>query len=190
MEIINGPVPYDTGWPSGTYLAPANLSSAPGSSAVSTSALITFLPFVIPRSVTVTKIGLWLVTQQTGAECRLGIYTSDNGKPGTLIVDGGTLDLSTGTGSLKEVTISQALGPGMVWVACHMKNVATAVTVTRMGFASGQYVLGSAAYLGSQATGNRYYQQSTAYGSPLLATAGAVTAASGSDAPVTVLGSA
>lgn len=190
MEIINGPTPYDTGWPSGTYLAPANLSNAPGSSAVSTSALVTFLPFVIPRGVTVAKIGLWLVTAQAGAECRLGIYTNDNGKPGALIVDGGTLDLSAGAGALKEVTIAQALSPGMVWVACHMKNVATQATLIRMGFASGQFVLDSAAFLGTSATGNRYFQQALAYGSPLLAAAGAVVAASGSDAPVTVLRSA
>lgn len=53
----------------------------------------------------------------TGEVARLGLY-ADNGRgaPGALIVDGGTIDLSTATG-IKTVTVAQSVRHGLYWLA-------------------------------------------------------------------------
>lgn len=176
------------GWPASGYRLPDNLASMT-SSALSTSALATFLPFLIPTPITLARIGFYLVTAQAGAECRLGLYADSDGTPGALILDAGTLDLSSGGGALKEITISQELSPGLIWTCCQMKNVATQVTAIRVGGAFGPLVQVLSSQLSSAAM-PRYYSQSITYGSALPASAGAVTSTGGSDAPVVVLRSA
>lgn len=48
---------------------------------------------------------------------RMGIYNDNgSGKPGTLLVDGGTIDLSTASG-VKTVTVNQAVSKGLYWLA-------------------------------------------------------------------------
>jgi hypothetical protein len=176
------------GWPAAGYRLPDNLASMT-SSALSTSALATFLPFLIPTPITLARIGFYLVTAQAGAECRLGLYSDSNGAPGALILDAGTLDLSSGGGAVKEVTIAQELPPGLIWTCCQMKNVATQVTAIRVGGAFGPLVPVVAAQLSSVAM-PRYYSQAITYGPALPADAGAVTTSGGADAPVVVLRSA
>ena len=50
------------------------------------------------------------------AAMRLGIYADNNGTPGALIVDGGTVSM-TGAAAVGEVTINVNLTPGLYWVA-------------------------------------------------------------------------
>jgi hypothetical protein len=56
-------------------------------------------------------------TTAAGETARLGLY-ADNGRgiPGALVVDGGTIDLSTATG-VKTVTISNVITRGLYWLA-------------------------------------------------------------------------
>lgn len=185
-QIASGDMlPYPLGWPSSSYRLPDN-ASAFTSSAVSTSALATFLPFLVPRAVTLTKIGLHLVTAQAGAECRLGLYADDNGAPGSLLFDAGILDLSSGGGAFKEATINLPQAPGMIWSCCQMKNVATQATVIRMSAGLGGFIPQTAALL-AVVTVPRYYQQSITYGSVLPSPAGVVASAAGTDCPVIML---
>lgn len=70
---------------------------------------------------------------------RLGIYNDNNGVPGSLLLDAGTLALS-GTG-VKTSTINQSLtGPAKYWLAAIFDNVSLNLTaqvgIGLLGFAS------------------------------------------------------
>lgn len=76
-----------------------------------------YVPMPIPRSLTVDRIGVEVTSSATGSPVvRLGIYEDNNGVPGDLILDAGTVDASTP--AFREITISQALTAGMVWLFC------------------------------------------------------------------------
>lgn len=76
-----------------------------------------YVPIPVPRSLTIDRIGIEVTSSATGSPTvRLGVYADANGVPGALILDAGTVDAST-TG-FKEITISQALTAGLVWLAC------------------------------------------------------------------------
>jgi hypothetical protein len=73
--------------------------------------------FVIPRPITVDRIGVTVTTAATSGVLRLGIYNNGtNNYPGSLVLDAGTIDAST-TG-WKEIIISQSLATGVWWLAC------------------------------------------------------------------------
>lgn len=96
---------------------------------LSTSAIVYAHWFSSPRSVLIDRVGLFLVTSQTGAAARIGIYAPDGaGRPGALLLDAGELDLSTGDGSFVAATISLRWIGG-IFVLTHFKNVATQATV-------------------------------------------------------------
>jgi len=66
---------------------------------------------------TLVRIGAQHFSNATASELlRLGIYNDNNGLPGTLLLDAGTIDLSTATG-FKQITISQAIATGYYWFA-------------------------------------------------------------------------
>ena len=76
-----------------------------------------YVPMPIPRSLTVDRIGIEVTSSATGSPVlRLGIYADDDGVPGALLVDAGTVDASSP--GFKEATINQALTAGMVWLFC------------------------------------------------------------------------
>lgn len=88
------------------------------------------LPVLVERSITVDRIGVNVgIGGGAGSVVRLGIYddTATGGGPGALIVDGGTVD-TTGTG-IKEVSVSQALVPGVYWLVA-AAQVGTSPQVT------------------------------------------------------------
>jgi len=66
-------------------------------------------PFVVTDTATFTRIGINVTTLSTGG-ARLGIYNFANGVPTTLVLDAGTVSV-TSTGE-KEITISQSLSAG------------------------------------------------------------------------------
>ena len=107
---------YGSILPSGYYIRTPGATVTTGST--STGFLRT-CPVFINRAVTVTRIGAEVTGAGTaGAVVRLGIYSSTAaGLPGTLLLDAGTIDGTSAT--YQEITISQALTPGLYWLtAC------------------------------------------------------------------------
>jgi hypothetical protein len=95
-------------------------------------------PLWFPVAATIDRLGV--ITIATGsATVRLGLYAdAGTGIPGALLVDGGTVDGSTT--SAKEVTVSQAVGPGLVWFAWAAQGAAAVVRgaslLSRLGVAA------------------------------------------------------
>ena len=85
----------------------------------------------ITKRTTFTRIGINVVAGGgAGSNCRLGIYKpTSNHQPGVLVLDAGEVDVST-TG-VKEITISQALSPGIYWLM--LANESGTVDLTRYG---------------------------------------------------------
>lgn len=77
------------------------------------------IPFYVPQpaGVTLTGIGIEVTTADaaTPAVGRLGIYADDEGSPGRLQLDAGTVDMSS-TG-YKSIAISKFLRQGWYWLA-------------------------------------------------------------------------
>jgi hypothetical protein len=68
------------------------------------------------RAGTLDRLAVKVTTLQASNTFRLGLYNDDGtGNPGSLVVDGGTIDGSS-TGD-KSVTISTAITQGMYWAA-------------------------------------------------------------------------
>lgn len=82
------------------------------------------VPFRLAAGVTFDRIGADVATVgSAGAVIRLGIWASDaaGGLPGTLVLDAGTVQADTGTGS-RAITISQALAAGVFWLGVVMQT--------------------------------------------------------------------
>jgi hypothetical protein len=82
------------------------------------------VPIIIGESMTLDRIAVRVTTSNTSTT-RLGIYnhSSTAFAPGTLLVDGGLI--STTSLGTKETTISQAVTPGVYWLAI-ISNYTTA----------------------------------------------------------------
>lgn len=87
--------------------------SAPNDSTTITANRAYFQPFYCMKTTTFTGICIYITTA-VSANIRLGIYTLNNGRPDTLVLDAGTV--STATTGKKEITISQSLTGG-TWYA-------------------------------------------------------------------------
>lgn len=74
------------------------------------------IPFLLSGTHQFIRIGLYVGTLSAG-NCRLGIYANQDGDvyPGALVLDAGAVDV--GSIGLKEIVISQELGPGLYWLA-------------------------------------------------------------------------
>ncbi|MDQ0319680.1 hypothetical protein QO002_001818 [Pararhizobium capsulatum DSM 1112] len=118
-------------WPTGYYRPPAHIYAVNDGQVAANK--LTMMPLLIHRRVTIDRIALWLVTGQTGAEMRLGLYRSDafTEMPGTLFAEAGTVDLS-GSASLKTITVSWSLVPGQYWLAALNKASGTLPTVVAL----------------------------------------------------------
>ncbi|MCK6470879.1 MAG: hypothetical protein L6R28_03955 [Planctomycetes bacterium] len=78
--------------------------------------ILTATPLVIPKEVTLDQIGIRVATPGTATLSRLGIYADDgNVYPGALLLDAGTVDVSTA--GFKALDISLSLSPGLYWLA-------------------------------------------------------------------------
>lgn len=105
----------------GKYLQPYGNTTGTVSVAVGS---FTMCNMVIPYpGITIDRIAVEVTTAVAGATPRLGIYGSTSeGLPGSLIADFGTVDGST-TG-VKELTVSQALPAGRIWLVAAQQGSA------------------------------------------------------------------
>lgn len=99
---------------SGYYLVPPGSPKANGTMTLSASTRCYF-PLDISRDVTFDRFSLEVTTLAASTSIRCGLYEDSNGFPGARIIDAGAIDAST-TG-FKEITISQAVSAGRIWVA-------------------------------------------------------------------------
>lgn len=89
---------------------------------------VRYTPFVFAVDIPMTSmvINVAAAASDVGASCRLGIYTSVAGIPSSLVIDAGTVDITT-TGQ-KTLVVSQTLFAGAYWVAAAFQTPTTAGT--------------------------------------------------------------
>jgi hypothetical protein len=90
-----------------------------------TSGRMYAIPFLVPKTITVDRIGINVTTLVASGLIRLGIYNDSNGEPGSRLLDAGAVDTST-TG-VKSVTISQQLVGGSLYWLVMLPNNSTNV---------------------------------------------------------------
>lgn len=117
-------------FPSGTYFYPAGSANTGTSTHVNNQFRAT--PAYIPQAITITKIGAEVTAAgNSGAVLRLGIYADNNGLPGSLVLDAGTIAAdAVGVG---EITLGTplTLQPGWYWFGGAAQNAATTAPTTR-----------------------------------------------------------
>jgi hypothetical protein len=78
--------------------------------------VVYYTPFYLHSEMTFDRIACRSGTQSGTAPARLGLYANNNGKPGNLILDAGTV-VMTATLTTYEITINQTLPAGWYWFA-------------------------------------------------------------------------
>lgn len=120
---IQGGSPISPAWVAGRYYFCPNTNSLSTSGSLGNNVLRA-VPFYVPNSVTLTKIGTEVTTiGEAGSKVRLGIYADDGtGRPGALVVDGGQINGDSAT--VQEVTLGTpvAVGPGWYWAAAAIQS--------------------------------------------------------------------
>lgn len=119
-----GYTPYD-------YFFPEGLVSL-ATRTPSVKANVVAWPFFISGPATLEQVRMWLVTAQTAAAARAGIYSNNNARPANLIADLGEKALATGGGAAVSWDAAAPVD-GWVWVLIWLKHVATQVSVTGPG---------------------------------------------------------
>ena len=114
VAVTTGQAPQYT-YRSGFYY-PVQGGTGGAVNIIQTNGTESAMPFFVPTTTTFTKMVVWVVTAgSAGAVVRFGIYLDNGGRPGNLLLDGGTA-ATTSTGAPAEVTISQTLNAGQYWV--------------------------------------------------------------------------
>ncbi len=107
---------------------------AAGATQLLVQANVSYSPIIVQQPTVFDQIGLEITTAgTTNSVTRLGIYGDVGGAPGPLILDAGTIPTSC-VAQTQTIPISQALGPGVVWVASVGQGTpGTQPTVRRLG---------------------------------------------------------
>lgn len=106
--------------------------------------MVYYHPFPVGGDLTIDRITCGVQTAgAAGSVVRLGIYNDDDGIPGTLLLDAGTVSGETPAG-YREITVSQALSKGTLYWIAVVWQVA-AVGVLRSAIGSGHDWVGSSA---------------------------------------------
>lgn len=102
--------------------------------------VIRYLPFVVPKTITLDRIGIEISGAGTAASVlRIGIYNSSNTLPSTLNIDAGTILGDSAT--MQSITINKTLLPGMYFFAINHNSVAN-ITVRAVAISSVPPILG------------------------------------------------
>lgn len=104
---------FALGHRAGTRYSSATMFSTPSGSTMFANVLA-YVPFCCGKKARFTEIGLQVTAAGTGS-VRLGIYKNGAGQPTDLVLDAGTVAV-TSTG-VKTITIAQTLEPGWYWLA-------------------------------------------------------------------------
>jgi len=103
-----------------------------------TNNILRVTPIVVPFTRTYTALAVDVAAASTGALARIGLYNLNvsTGGPGTLVVDGGAIDVST-TG-VKTATVNVTLAPGVYFFAV----VTGGATASLLGFSTPDVLMG------------------------------------------------
>lgn len=137
---VAGPLPATaTKYVSGQWYGP---SGGTVSTATRPNGFMTCIPFRVDRTLAITAMGIEVTGTpgNAGAVLRLGIYADNNGQPGALSLDAGTV--TADTAATKTVAASFTFAPGWWWLAACAQNAATTQPTTRM-FVPGNILDGS-----------------------------------------------
>ena len=168
-------------WPSQAYRTPEHIVSITDGQPAGGKLILH--PLLVHQNVTVDKLGLVLVTGQSGAKARVGIYWGRYGQPNVLRADVGEIDLS-GAAGLAVAPTGLALTPGEYFLAALFNAAPIQPTVKRVSGAVFGRVIGSGAELTGGNAG-RYYVADLAYGT-LPTTCPPVIVATGTDGAVVI----
>ena len=111
---------------SGRWYTPSTNALAIGSTP-NVANSIRFSPFLVERDITITQLGISVVTiAGTGNTARVGIYTNNasTNQPQTRLVDTGTIALDGATGQRIVSGLSVTLTKGLYWFA-YFSNAST-----------------------------------------------------------------
>jgi hypothetical protein len=127
---------FPSGYVSGNYYY-ANGVAATGTSAIQGNGTVRLTPWVVTDSITITRLfAEFTVAGDANSIYRIGIWSHDQatGKPTTLVLDAGSISTGTGnagtvstggTPGIYEITVSQALTPGLYWVGGAVQGVSS-----------------------------------------------------------------
>lgn len=144
VTLSINPTPHYGGYVTNRYYSPfCDLSSTNGLALSVNNIYVT--PFSTSAPITWTKIGVRVSVLGAG-NARLGIYNMVGGAPTSLVLDAGTVDIST-TG-VKEITISQALpaGPYCLVIVPSVNVTVYGKSAADMQRATGTGTIGAADY--------------------------------------------
>jgi hypothetical protein len=79
--------------------------------------IINYAPIIVPNAVTINRISTYVNTASVAGSIRLGMYNDNDGLPGSLLFDAGTVSFTTTSATAYGIDISQALSPGRYWIA-------------------------------------------------------------------------
>ncbi len=128
-------------------------SEGVGVNVIPTKSLMYLTPFTVGAARLFDRIGITVITGQTGTSARLGIYGSDvNGVPYGLPKL--ATQVATDTAGDKEVAIATILSPGLYWLACVTQSGGTQPTLRGLSAAGGQSTGVAAGATISEATAN------------------------------------
>lgn len=123
---------YQPGYISGQYYV-CNSGSVVTTSAGLGFGTLRLSAWTVTASTTITRLFAEHTVLQTGTSFRIGIYNDDGfGRPGTLLLDAGTID-TTVAAAVQEITVSQAITPGLYWVGGAVQGSGTQPTMRIIG---------------------------------------------------------
>lgn len=130
------PIPWVIPWATGRWYG--NPSGGTLSTGAITSATVYAVPIFVPNSagVTATSIGVeFTVAGTAGHTARFAIYEDENGYPGDLIVDGGSVAADPGgVPAFQSATISQYLRQGWYWTSGIIQTGTVRTTISNSHF--------------------------------------------------------
>jgi len=132
------------------------------------------VPFAIGETTTFTRIGAQVASIPAAGAARLGIYNMAGGVPTSLVLDAGTIDVST-TGE-KEITISQTLDAGFYCLALVGNATPTLIKIENTADADfGSFIMGGASgsgFIDGFSVSHTYGALPDPFGTPALEASG------------------
>jgi hypothetical protein len=88
--------------------------------------------FIVPKTITLDRIAVYVTDYAVGNAARLGIYNDGaNMYPGTLLLDAGAVAIATLNPPLRSIVINQQLTVGLYWLVCLFNAILTGARGTR-----------------------------------------------------------